>query len=314
MKNKYLFVSILLAVILIVGVGTTVLYTNAQKSARQKEEMTVVTSFYPMYVAAKNVIGDCEGVTLSNLSEPQTGCMHDYQLTAEDMKLLSTADVFVVNGGGIETFLSDVAQAYPELKIVNACEGLELLGENAHAWMSMPDYIRQIETIAAGLSEADAGHQAIYEENAQTYIGKVNDLRNEAHELEHMMAGQQIVLFHEAYEYLAEDYGFLVAGLLNLDEERQVSAGEVADILSAVQEKHVSVILAEELYGKDMGDMMRAETGVQVVYLDTLVRGDYEADSYLKGMEQNIRLLKEVFRAKDAKTEDPEQSDLPGGN
>lgn len=58
-----------------------------------------------MYIAAENIVGDAEGVTLTNLSEPQTGCMHDYQLTPEDMKLLSRADVFIVNGGGIENFV-----------------------------------------------------------------------------------------------------------------------------------------------------------------------------------------------------------------
>lgn len=68
-----------------------------------------------------------EGVTLENLSEPQTGCLHDYQLTAADMKLLSKADVFIVNGGGIESFLSDVAESYPDLKIVQACDGIVYL-------------------------------------------------------------------------------------------------------------------------------------------------------------------------------------------
>ena len=66
-------------------------------------------------------------MTLENLSEPQTGCLHDYQLTAADMKLLSKADVFIVNGGGIESFLSDVAESYPNLKIIQACDGIELL-------------------------------------------------------------------------------------------------------------------------------------------------------------------------------------------
>lgn len=296
MKNKYLFVTVLLAIILVVGTGATTLYVKAQKNTAEEEQMTVVTSFYPMYIATKNVIGDCEGVSLSNLSEPQTGCMHDYQLTAEDMKLLSTADVFVVNGGGIESFLTDVAESYPDLTIINACENLELPGENAHAWMSLSDYAVQVDTIAQGLETADPSRKAIYKENSENYIGKVNALKQEAHELEHLLPGQHVVLFHEAYEYLAEDYGFEVAGLLNLDEERQVSAGEVAEILSSIKENHVSVILAEELYGKDMGDMMQAETGVKVVYLDTLVRGDYEADSYLKGMERNIHLLKEAFQ------------------
>lgn len=129
MKNKYVFTAVLLAAILFVGNMLTMTYVRTEQSREQLKEgnLLVVTSFYPMYVAAENVIGDVEGVTLENLSEPQTGCLHDYQLTAADMKLLSKADVFIVNGGGIESFLSDVAESYPNLKIIQACDGIELL-------------------------------------------------------------------------------------------------------------------------------------------------------------------------------------------
>ena len=332
----------------------------------------MVTSFYPMYVAAENVIGDVEGVTLENLSEPQTGCLHDYQLTAADMKLLSKADVFIVNGGGIESFLSDVAESYPNLKIIQACDGIDLLesaegteesrsddsnseadvdseehlhenedahdeeddhsedtddysedtdthvdsdthnedtdhadhdhsehshgDENAHAWMNLADYQIQVQNICDGLSEADSAHAEQYAKNAQTYQGKVQELQQEAAEFASQIASQPVVIFHEAYEYIVQEYGLALAGEMNLDEERQVSAGEVADILHAIEDNHVSVVLAEALYGTDMGEMVTKQSGVKVVYLDTLTRGDYSADSYLEGMRSNIEQLKEAFQ------------------
>lgn len=295
-KNKYVFVALMLAAILAASAGMTGFYVHHQETAQEEHDLVVVTSFYPMYIAAENIIGDCQGVKLQNLSEPQTGCLHDYQLTAEDMKLLSTADVFIVNGGGIESFLTDVVSQYPDLKIINACENLELMDDNAHAWMSMEDYKVQIETIRDGLILADPGHEAVYRENEAAYAGQVQELEEEAGQLKEMLAGHPVILFHEAYEYVADEYGLTVAGVMDLDEERQVSAGEVADILSAIEENQVSVILAEELYGRDMGEMMEAQTDVTVVYLDTLTRGDYEADSYLEGMKTNIALLKEAFQ------------------
>ena len=82
---------------------------------------------------------------------------------------------------------------------------------------------------------------------------------------------------------------------MDLDEERQVSAGEVADILSVIETEDVRVILAEELYGRDMGEMMEKETDVRVVYLDTMTRGEYDADSYLDGMRSNLELLIQAF-------------------
>ena len=393
MKNKYVFTAVLLAAILFVGSVLTMAYVRTEQKQEQAKDgdLLVVTSFYPMYVAAENVIGDVEGVTLENLSEPQTGCLHDYQLTAADMKLLSKADVFIVNGGGIESFLSDVAESYPNLKIVQACDGIELLeseegteeahsddsssdtdkdseehlhenedahvenddhsedtdvhtdiddhsedtdvhadtddhsdeadshvdsdshnedadhadhdhsehshgDENAHAWMNLGDYQIQVQNICNGLSEADSAHAEQYAKNAQTYQGKVQELQQEAAELASQIASQPVVIFHEAYEYIVQEYGLQLAGEMNLDEERQVSAGEVADILHAIEDNHVSVVLAEELYGTDMGEMVAKQSGVKVVYLDTLTRGDYSADSYLEGMRSNIEQLKEAFQ------------------
>ena len=296
MKNKYVFVAALLAVILAAGTGLTSFYVNRQESKQPEDELVVVTSFYPMYIAAKNVIGDCEGIRLQNLSEPQTGCLHDYQLTAEDMKLLSTADVFIVNGGGIESFLTDVVSEYPDLNVINACENLKLEEGNAHAWMSMSSYLIQLETIRDGLIQADPQKEEIYRTNEAEYAGQVQALMDSARDLTETLAGQPVILFHEAYEYVADDYGFNVVGVMDLDEERQVSAGEVADIMWAIEEYDVPVILAEALYGQDMGDMMEAQTDVKVLYLDTLNRGDYEADSYLNGMEENIALLREAFQ------------------
>lgn len=79
------------------------------------DTFNVVTSFYPVYIAAKKSSVMWRAVELHNLTEPQTGCLHDYQLTPQDMISLSHADLFLVNGGGIESFLSDVFTSYPEL-------------------------------------------------------------------------------------------------------------------------------------------------------------------------------------------------------
>lgn len=105
MKNKYLFVLLMLVCIALGGLGLTGVYVNRQNQMQEEQELTVVTSFYPMYIAAMNVIGDTPGVTLENLSEPQTGCLHDYQLTPEDMKLLSTAEYLLSMAEVLRRFL-----------------------------------------------------------------------------------------------------------------------------------------------------------------------------------------------------------------
>lgn len=331
MKNKYVFVAGMLCAILLLSVSFTGLYVkqNAKYAVGSKEQVTIVTSFYPMYVAVSNLVDGIDEIRVRNLSEPQTGCLHDFQLTPEDMKLLSGADVFVVNGGGIENFISDVAKTYPKLQIVQACEGISLLGseghvheeeeehdhdavheelyeeedghghdhgeENAHAWMSVASYREQITHITEHLAEILPQYRESITENARLYDDKLAELQAEQKELCALVKGQEVIIFHEAYAYVAKDYGLEVAMVMDLDEERQVSAGEVAEVLEEIKEHGVSLILAEERYGKEMGDTIQKEADVDVIYLDTLNRGNYEKDSYLVGMQSNIDLLRQVF-------------------
>ena len=294
MKNKYVFVTVMLAVLLFLGVGLTEIYVNHTEE-KEDGQYTVVTSFYPMYIAALNVVGENDHIRLENLSEPQTGCLHDYQLTPADMQLLSTADAFIINGGGIESFLGEVAEQYPELTIINASEQVDLIEDNAHAWMNIEDYMTQVKTIEAELSAADPADAEQFSENTEAYLAKLSSLKEQADAVKPLTEGKNIVIFHEAYEYVAEEFGMQVSYVMDLDEERQVSAGEVADVVRTVTDGGVRVILAEELYGKDMGDTVESETDAKICYLDTLVRGDYDADSYLNAMQQNITLLKEAF-------------------
>ena len=374
MKNKCKFVGIMFLCILIVCTLAVMAYervyehtegktgvvggvSGASDSTKNTDEaddmLTVVTSFYPMYIAALNIVDGVDGVRLENLSEPQTGCLHDFQLTPEDMKLLSTADVFVINGGGIESFMSDVAKAYPKLDVVEACEDVALLSkddnetdvahdhdhdadtesesdhdhdhdadtesdsdhdhdhdadaesdsdhdhdhgdENAHAWMSVPRYRTMVQTIASRLAEKDAKHADEYYANAKAYDAKLAVLEEKIDSLKSLTGGQNIIIFHEAYEYVADDFSMNACYLLDLDEERSVSAGEVKQVIGAIKDDGVSVILAEELYGKSMGDTVSRETDVHMVYIDPLNRGEYDKDSYLDGMEHNIELIKDAF-------------------
>ena len=354
MKNKCKFVGIMFLCILIVCTLAVMAYehtagktgaagemsdtSDSEKNTDEADDMlTVVTSFYPMYIAALNIVDGVEGVRLENLSEPQTGCLHDFQLTPEDMKLLSTADVFVINGGGIESFMSDVAKAYPKLDVVEACEDVALLSEddadsdhdhdhdadtesdsdhdhdheadaesdsvhdhdhgdeNAHAWMSVPRYRTMVQTIASRLAEKDAKHADEYYANAKAYDAKLAVLEEKINSLKSLTNGQNIIIFHEAYAYVADDFSMNACYLLDLDEERSVSAGEIKQVIGAIKDDGVSVILAEELYGKSMGDTVSRETDVHVIYIDPLNRGEYDKDSYLYGMEHNIELIKEAF-------------------
>ena len=300
MKNKYVFVSAFLISLALLGVILTNLYVIRTEDKKKEERFTIVTSFYPVYVATLNIVGEeSEEIELMNLSEPQTGCLHDYQMTPADMKLLSQADAFVINGGGIEGFLEEVTEAYPDIALVEACEGISLLekGENAHAWMSVECYRTMVSNIASQLAKEDPEHAELYFNNAKAYDESLKDLQKQQEEIKTALKGTKIISFHEAFAYIAKDYGMKVVCNIDFDEERPISAGEPAQVLEAIQQDGASVIFAEELYGKDMAETILNEDDVEVMvlYLNPLNKGNYARDSYLYGMQANIDLIREMM-------------------
>lgn len=295
-SKKIIFVVIMLLILTAIGVAIIAISINTTKSNEEKEvkedKFTIVTSFYPMYIATMNIVEGAD-VNLKNLSEPKTGCLHDYQLTTEDMKLLSTADVFVVNGGGMEEFLKDVVEKYPTLKVIDSSQGIEIEDDNAHVWMSIKNHIQQVENITKGLCEANPENAFIYQENAAKYINKLNEILITEDD---SLKGNNVMLFSEAYEYLADDFGLEVKGVLDLDEEKDISAGELASTIDIIKSENVPLIIAEKEYGEKMANAVMKETDAKIIYLNTIIRGDYDKDAYINGMKSNIELLKGALK------------------
>ena len=74
--------------------------------AAEQESVTVMASFYPVYVLAENVLAGVPGVKLTSMTPPTTGCLHDYQLLTSDMRALSGARALPVISPSMRSWLS----------------------------------------------------------------------------------------------------------------------------------------------------------------------------------------------------------------
>ncbi|SOC06431.1 metal ABC transporter substrate-binding protein [Pseudobutyrivibrio ruminis] len=318
-KSKYLFVLLLLISISVVLLGGTFFYVKLNNKQSDDSGLLVMTSCNPVYLATINVVGDAEGVTVQNLSQPTTGCLHDYTLTTEDMKNLSKADVLIVNGGGMEGYLEDVVEAYPNLPIIDTFEAVEEdypviieeedeeeeedhshgtseehhhdEGTNSHIWMSEEIYAGQVQAIADGLAALDSSNASVYASNADTFVS-VMDSQIDNQGLDESLSGANVAVLHEAFAYTAQSLGANIVATMDLDEERQVSAGEVSDFINAINENNVQVVFAEYDYGHAMGELITEQTDAKVVYLETLVHGDYSGLDYITVLNKNYAVIK----------------------
>ena len=64
---------------------------ESNNSIESNNKLTIVTSFYPMYISTLNIVKDIPDVEVINMTAPQTGCLHDYSLSTKDLKLISSA-------------------------------------------------------------------------------------------------------------------------------------------------------------------------------------------------------------------------------
>ncbi len=127
-KKKALFLTCLL----VVSFGLTALVALFADKQKETEGFLCVTSFYPVQLLAESVAEGAVGVEVLNLTENHGGCLHDYTITTKDMRLLSEADMLLINGGEMELFLEKVAKEFAELSIVDTSEGFRFLEGAAH--------------------------------------------------------------------------------------------------------------------------------------------------------------------------------------
>lgn len=282
--------------------------------------LKVVTSFYPMYVHVLNVAGGVEGVQVDNLTEPITGCLHDFQLTTVHMRRLADADVLVANGGGMESFLEKVISQRPGLKVVEASRGIEFIegvgghghghgpghechghGDlNPHVWVSPELAIRQVKNIAEGLAEIDPGRAGAYRANAAMYVERLEALRKRMGAGLGSVRGKRVVTFHEAFPYFAREFGLEIAAVVQREPGTEPSPRELARTIDLVKASKVVAVFAEPQYPATGAEAIRRETGVRFGLLDPVVTGPESPgearDAYLRAMEKNLVVLKEALQ------------------
>lgn len=320
MKRKFTKITSLLLLTLIMVMGCSSSKEEANNTSIN--ELNIVTSFYPIYISTLNIIKDVPNVNLINMTKAQTGCLHDYQLSPEDLKTLSTADIFVINGAGMESFLDKVISNEKDLDIVDASEGIQLLtadGEdhnhdeeedhdhdhnhdhedNPHVWVSISNNIQQVQNIANELAKYDPANADKYQANAKEYISKLESLKSEMQEGINALPNRNIITFHEAFPYFAEEFNLNIVSVIALEPGTEPSPKELEETIELAKNNNVKALFTEPQYSAKAANTISKEAGIPIYTLDPIVTGDSTPDSYddyINKMKQNFETLKEALK------------------
>ena len=269
---------------------------------------TVASSFYPVHLLALNLLDGVEGLEAVNVAPPQTGCLHDYQLSVNDMKKLSAADVLLINGAGMESFLTEVAESFPGLTVVDASRGIELLpsssGEtefNAHIWLSPANAQIMAANLAEGLMAAFPDRAEAIAANRDALTLRLQTLDAELREGLAGLEGRKIITFHEAFPYFARDYGLEVAAVVALEPDDALSPRQLAELIDLVRSLDNPPLFTEPQYASLSAETVARETGAAVWELDPCVTGpeeDIPLTYFEDVMRRNMETLREALGEK----------------
>ena len=274
-------------------------------SAGAADPLRVLTSFLPMEIFTRNVVGDAPGVTVVSMLPASMGCPHDYALTPGDMKKIASADLFVVNGYGMEEFLGEpVLRANPKLRIAETARAVPPIhgghghGDiNPHTWVSPRNAIRQVREIEKALSAAMPVSAGAFRRNADAYVSRLSTLAEEFEAAAKTFRRRNIVTFHNVFDYLARDLGLTVVGEIETAPGQEPSAGEIRNLSRTIRERKVPVVFSEPQYSPKLAEALAREAGVPVRVLDPVATGSPALTAYEDAMRRNLSTLKEALSA-----------------
>lgn len=276
--------------------------TAVQPNNTDTNTIKITATFYPLYVSLLNITDGVEGIELSLLAPPDTGCLHDYQLTTKDMKKIENSNILVANGAGMEDFIEKILETKKDSLII-ASEGFELTDNNSHVWVSPEGAIHQTQRIVEGLSHLDPSNATKYVMNGNAYLLKLQNLRNHMHSILDEYSEKKIVTFHEAFPYFASEFNLEIASVIEREPGEAPGPKElkeqISEINSIISDGNKIALFAEPQYSSSAAEIIAKETGLKVYELDPCVTGnlksEYIKDSYITAMKKNAEVLKEAL-------------------
>lgn len=283
-----------------------------RQPVQEDQKIHILATTYPVYMFATAITegmitseGECP-VEVDLLVNEQTSCLHDYTLTVNDMKAIEKADIIIMNGVGLEEFMSD-ALSRTDAVVIDCSEGIELLPSaghhdhdhhdhshesvsdhyDPHIWMSPTNAVQMCSNIASGLAQYDQKWSAFYEENLAEVTAAIQPLALRREKLS-ALTQRNLITFHDGFQYFALDSGLNLLKSIEEEEGSEASAAVIKEMISLINEYNIPAIFTEKNGSEKTAQTIARETGAAVFQLDMMMSGSEKGiQPYLRALEYN---------------------------
>lgn len=290
----------------------TLALSSCAPAARSDQGLHILCTTYPLYLFTTAVTEGAEGVEVTLLVNSQTSCLHDYTLTVADMKAIEDADVIVMNGAGLEEFMSNPL-AQSNASVIDCSEGMELLpsleheghehhGHNhsheeeldPHYWMDPHRAGQMVERIANGLATLETDGAEAYRANASNALNALAQVDPWYRDV--VFPPYPLITFHDGFQYFAAAEDFELLRAIEEEDGSTVSAAEIKELAALIESENIPAIFVEKNGSRSAAEVLSRETGCQVYELDMLMSGEGRGiQPYLDAMDANLKSVLTAF-------------------
>ena len=316
MKKIILLIINLILLVLIVF-GMIVLFKDKVGNADvfvNNSNLKIVTTLFPEYDFAKQIVGDKANVSLIMKSGVET---HNFEPTAKDIIEINSSDLFITLGEELEPWVKDISASIENKeKIFNVTNNIELISQDffeekheeehdheheesheSHVWLCPKNAKIMIDNILGRIIEIDPENKEFYIDNAEKYKNEIDILDKQLRE--EIFNNKNIVLAvggEFAYSYFVKEYDVnFVSVYTNCGHGEDPSIARVKSVIDIINDKKIPVVFYEELSEGLVAKMIAEETNAEAKVLYTIHNGNIsgeEKDTYVSLMKKNIENIK----------------------
>jgi len=257
--------------------------SSTDSSDEAETRPLIATTVSPITSIAASIAGDrarVEGIV------PEGTNSHTFEPSPQVAKLLSDADLILVNGLKLEDPTIKMAEANKKSDTQIVEIGTLVLPEsdyiydfsfpkeegkpNPHLWTDPSYAIKYAGVIRDQLSSLDPENADYYAENFATFEQQANELSAAvAADQQSVPAGNlKLLTYHDAYAYFAKNYGWTVIGAIQPDNFDDPAPSEVARLIDQVKAENVTTIFGSEVFPSAVLEEVGRATGAR--YEDSL--------------------------------------------
>ena len=158
-----------------------------------------------------------------------------------------------------------------------------------HIWLSVKNMKIMTNEISNQLIEIYPQNKELYEENAKSYLEKLDVLEKEYFNKLTSCRNDKIVVNHKAFGYLAHEYNFEQISVAGFSPETQPTPSTIKKVIDEAKEHNLSYVFSEGQIDSKVADTIAKDISGKVLELNPLKMNDGE--DYFSIMRTNLENL-----------------------